>query len=552
MTDQGNKQAAKRNARPETTPEHVENPARLGLSRRAFVLGLGASAAFVAGGSLAACTPQTGAGTASTASPNANSNGTGNSPSASADAPDTIQAAAEKPADKQETKDADLVVVGSGIAGMSAAVEASRAGAKVIVLEKHTVTGGDSSICSGNFYCCGSKKQDELGYTDYGTPEEIAQFYFDQSDGDANMDICRLVAENGGEAMDWLVEMGCDFDKKPEEGATDRSMLSTTGGKGLVDTLIAEAEKNGVELMMETRAVEVIMDDGAATGVKARQGSTEYVINAKAVMLACGGFDGQDWSKELYAPGAVGWHTFSSPSNTGDGIELARQAGAMVLLKGGLSQIHLVGHEPLPLNDELSSLRMVNTGVFVTDLGYRCANESMTSQFDYFTPFVQSGRKKFFIICDSQLPEKRLELVKKGVEKGVVNTADTIEALAEEAGLPSYPLVKTVEKYNALCEAGEDADFHKKPEDLQALTQAPFYAIQITPNTNDSFGALAISTKAEVLDENRQPVPGLYAGGTLGNAELFYLRYAVSGASLCMGTVTGRIAAQSALEYARL
>ncbi|HIY83884.1 FAD-dependent oxidoreductase [Rubneribacter sp.] len=529
----------------------VERPERSGLSRRAFVLGLGASAALAAGSSLAACAPQTSAGA------NAGSGSTANSAdatsgAASADAPDTIQAAAEKPADKQETKDADLVVVGSGIAGMSAAVEASRAGAKVIVLEKHDVTGGDSSICSGNFYCCGSKKQDELGYTDYGTPEEIAQFYFDQSDGDANMDICRLVAENGGAAMDWLVEMGCDFDKKPEEGATDRSMLSTTGGKGLVDNLIAEAEKNGVELMMETRAVEVIMDGGAAAGVKARQGSTEYVINAKAVMLACGGFDGQDWSKELYAPGAVGWHTFSSPSNTGDGIELARQAGAMVLLKGGLSQIHLVGHEPLPLNDELSSLRMVNTGVFVTDLGYRCANESMTSQFDYFTPFVQSGRKKFFIICDSQLPEKRLELVKKGVEKGVVNTADTIEALAEEAGLPSYPLVKTVEKYNALCEAGEDADFHKKPEDLQALTQAPFYAIQITPNTNDSFGALAISTKAEVLDENRQPVPGLYAGGTLGNAELFYLRYAVSGASLCMGTVTGRIAAQSALEYAGL
>ena len=73
----------------------------------------------------------------------------------------------------------------------------------------------------------------------------------------------------------------------------------------------------------------------------------------------------------------------------------------MTLLKGGLSQIHLVGREPLPLNDELSALRMVNTGVFVTDLGYRCANESMTSQFDYFTPFVESGRKEFTIICDA-------------------------------------------------------------------------------------------------------------------------------------------------------
>ena len=88
---------------------------------------------------------------------------------------------------------------------MSAAVEASLAGARVIVLEKHSATGGDSSICSGNFYCCGSKKQDDMGYTNYGTPEEVAQFFYDQSDGDANMDICRLVAENGGEAMDWLV-----------------------------------------------------------------------------------------------------------------------------------------------------------------------------------------------------------------------------------------------------------------------------------------------------------------------------------------------------------
>lgn len=417
------------------------------------------------------------------------------------------------------------------------------------MLEKHSATGGDSSICSGNFYCCGSKKQDEMGYTDYGTPEEVAQFFFDQSDGDANMDICRLVAENGGEAMDWLVGFGCDFDKKPGDNVSDRSMLSTTGGKGIVDILIAKAEENGVELMMETRAIEITMDGGKVAGVKARQGDVEYAISAPAVMLASGGFDGQDWAKELYAPGTVGWHTFSSPANTGDGIELAKQAGALTLLKGGLSQIHLVGRDPLPLNDELSSLRMVNTGVFVSDLGYRCANESMTSQFDYFTPFVQSGRKEFTIICDSQQPEKRMDLIKKGVDKGVVHTADSIEELAEAAGLPVYPVMKTIERYNQLCDAGEDADFHKKPEDLQKIEQGPFYAIEITPNTNDSFGALAISTKAEVLDQDRNPVPGLYAGGTIANAELFYMRYAVSGASMCMGTVTGRVAAQEAMKY---
>ena len=466
-----------------------------------------------------------------------------------AEQPDTIYAAAEAPVESSETRECDIVVIGTGIAGMSCAVEAALAGAKVVVVEKRGITGGDSSICTGNFYCCGSKKQDELGYTDYGTADEIAQFYFDQSDGDANMEICQLVADKGGEAMDWLVGFGCDFDKKAGEGVSDRSMVSTNGGMGIIDTLVAVAEENGAEILMETRAIEIVMQDGKAAGVVARQGTTEYTISAKAVMLASGGFDGQDWSKQMYAPGAVGWHTFSSPDNTGDGIELAKQAGAMILLKGGLSQIHLVGKEPLMLNDPHSVLRMVPTGVFVTDLAYRCANESMTSQFDYFTPFVQSGRKQFFIICDSQQPEDRMTLMEECVELGVVNKADTLEELAEQAGLPSYPLMKTIEHYNELCDAGEDPDFHKNPEDLQRIEQGPFYAIQITPNTNDSFGVLAISTKAEVLDADRNPVPGLYAGGTIANAELFYMRYAVSGASMCMGTVTGRIAAQEAMKY---
>lgn len=456
---------------------------------------------------------------------------------------------AAAPVDATEELACDIVVVGTGISGMSAAVEAAEAGMDVVVLEKRDIVGGDSSICSGNYYCCGAAKQDEMGYTDYGTPADIAQFYMDQSDGDANMDICMLVAENGGAGMDWLVAHGADFDKKPGEGVSDRSMLSVNGGSGIVDALVAAAEAAGARIMMGTRVVEVLMEDGAVAGVRARQGSTEYVVSAKAVVLATGGFDGQDWSKERYAKGAVGWHTFSSPANTGDGIELAKAAGALTILKGGLSQIHLVGHEPLPLPDPHSSLRIVPKGVYLSDLGYRCANESMTSQFDYFVPFVRSGRAKYFIICDSQVPEATLALIEEAVELGVAAKADTVEAVAEAAGLPVYTAVKSVERYNELAEAGVDEDFGKNPDDLVKIEAAPFYAIQITANTNDSFGAVPISTKAEALDADRNPVPGLYAVGTLGNVELFYLRYAVSGASLCMGTVTGRIAAQSAMEY---
>ena len=327
-------------------------------------------------------------------------------------------------------------------------------------------------------------------------------------------------------------------------------MLSENSGKGIIDALVAASEQNGVELLMQTRAIEILMADGKVSGVVARQDEIEYKISAPSVLVASGGFDGQDWSKELYAAkGTVGWHTFSTPTNTGDGNELARMAGASIICKGGLSQIHLVGWDPLPLNDDLSKLRIINTGVFITDLGYRCANESMTSQFDYFVPFVQSGRSKFAIVCDSQQADERLQLLNRAVEKGVAFKANNLEDLASQADIPGYPLSKTIQQYNELCEQGEDPFFHKKIDNLIKVNEAPYYLVQITPNTNDSFGCIAISTKAEALDGERKPVPGLYAAGTAANAELFYRRYAVSGASLCMGTVTGRIAAQSIKEY---
>ena len=314
-------------------------------------------------------------------------------------------------------------------------------------------------------------------------------------------------------------------------------MVSTNGGMGIIDTLVGVAEENGAEMMMETRVISIIMQDGKAAGVIARQGTTEYTINAKAVFLASGGFDGQDWSQAALR-GRARWAGTPSPAPT----TLATASSSPVRLalssfsRAACPRSRWWARSRAMLNDPLSVLRMINTGVYVTDLGYRCANESMTSQFDYFGPFVKTGRKQFFIICDAQQDESRLDLLEQGVELGVINKADTLEELAEAAGLPAYPLAKTIEAYNAACDAGEDAEFGKNPEDLVRVEQAPFYAVQITPNTNDSFGALAISTNAEVLDADRNPISGLYAGGTIANAELFYMRYAVSGASMCMGT----------------
>lgn len=459
-----------------------------------------------------------------------------------------IQHAISQKPESTEENECDVVVIGTGISGMSAAVTAATEGAKVIVYDKMPNTGGDSSICSGNYYVSGSQFQKDHGYGDFGTPEEVAQFFYEKSQGDANYDYCKLVADNAASGMDWLVSLGADFKKKEEPGATDKSMISKTGGKGLVDVLVKAAEAKGAQVVLKTRVVDIVMEGGKVAGVVARQGTKEIKTKCKAVVVASGGYDGQQWSKARYAPGSVGHHSFSSGGNVGDGIELGRKLGARITLKNGLSGIHLVGKEPLMLNDPLSQLRMINTGVFVSDIGYRCANESMTSPFQYYNPMVHTGRQHFFIICDSNQDEKRLDLLKKGVEQKVVNVADTLEQLAVEAGIPPYPLKKTIDQYHSYVEKGADPEFGKKPEDLVKLEKAPFYAVQITPNTNDTFGGFNIDLETHALDKDNKPIHGLYAVGSIATPDLFYLVYPISGSSLAMGTVTGRIAGANAVK----
>ena len=174
----------------------------------------------------------------------------------------------------------------------------------------------------------------------------------------------------------------------------------------------------------------------------------------------------------------------------------------------------------------------------------------MTSQFDYFTPFVESGRKEFTIICDSQQPDKRMELIKKGVEKGVVDTADTIEELAEAAGLPSYPLMKTIERYNELAAAGNDEDFGKRADRLFPVEEGPFYAYPLTDTVIlVNMGGLQTDVDFNVMDTEDEVIEGLYA---VGNAQggRFLVDYPLPapgishGMALTHGMLVGRILAQ--------
>lgn len=442
-------------------------------------------------------------------------------------------------------KNVDVVVVGAGAAGMAAAVEAGRAGASVLVLEKMPKIGGNTAISSGNIYATGSKVQDELGLTDDGTVDELAEFYMKQGDYKVNEDWCQLVAEKSGETLDWLVyDIGVSVKHRSPE-SSHRSLISETSGVGVVNGLAKVAEANGTEIMLETAAKELIVENGAVVGIVADNNGNKVTVNAKSVILATGGYDGKDESKEKYAPGSVGHHTFSNPGNVGDSLEMVEAVDGKILLKGGLSGIHLVADQAL--NSPLAELRMIPTGVGVTDLGYRYADESMPSAFDYYNPMVKTGRKAFFNIVDSTTPN---ELLDQAVEENAAFKADTIEELAKLSGIPEYTLKTTIEEYNAACLEGTDKEFNKNTENMKPLITAPYYAVKITPNTNGSFGGIVTNLETEVMNVNNDTVKNLYAAGAVANGELFYLRYPVSGSSISMTLTFGRIAGQKAAANA--
>ncbi|MGI6687190.1 MAG: FAD-dependent oxidoreductase [Christensenellales bacterium] len=439
----------------------------------------------------------------------------------------------------------DVVVVGSGGAGLSAAVEASKAGAKTLVIEKLGIMGGNTSICSGNIYAANSETQKEMGLTESGTAEELTEFFVKQGDGDkhVNREFISFISERSGEAVDWLVkDIGVSLAHRSPT-SSHRSLISESSGVGIVNALAKRATEQGTEILLNTAATKLIVKDGVVQGVEAVSKGSKLIINAKKVILATGGYDGQDESKAKYAPGSVGHHTYSAVGNVGDAIEMVKAVNGKILLKGGLSGIHLVNAGPL--NSPVAPLRMIKNCVAVTDLGYRYANESMTSAFDYYNPMVRTGRKQFFNIVDSTVENELLEMA---VAEDAAYKADSIEELAIAAGIPAYTLMTTIDEYNELCKAGTDTVFGKNAEDLLPLVKAPFYAVKITPNTNGSFGGLVTNNDAQVLDVNNKPIENLYAAGAVANADMFYLRYPVSGSSVMMCLVMGRVAGQQATK----
>lgn len=452
----------------------------------------------------------------------------------------------------EETIDVDVVVIGAGIAGLSAAIEAKEAGANVIILEKLARMGGSSVTSGGIVYATNSP----LNGSYDNDPDDMVAYYQKRANGKADEALLKYAAEHSGETVQWLMDQGVEFkeDVVPTGLSTaKRGHYATQGGPGVINPLKEKVKALGIPVYLETPATELITDtSGAITGVKAESKythsdadthtHTSYTINAKAVVMATGGFDASQDMKALYAPNAESAACMSSVGNTGEGIVMGEKAGAATFFPGGVIGFRAV-NPAIPYSKGVNGLVWAGT-LAVTDEGIRFTNETADYPV-FFTKMVETGREDFYFIFDSNAAE----LCETAVAQGMGFKADSIEELAAAAGMDATTLKATFDRYQELAAAGKDEDFGKAS--IAPLSaEGPYYAVRFKKATIGSFGGLVINTKSEVLSTEGTPIPGFYAAGECANGQFFDQEYPASGTMLSLSTTYGRTAGANAAAYA--
>ena len=449
-----------------------------------------------------------------------------------------------------ETLDCDVVIVGAGGAGLTAAIQATQDGAKVIVLEMMPMVGGNSLKATGGMNAAGTRFQEALGITDSG----VQEFIEDTMNGGHqlnNIDLVTAMAQQSSDAVNWLADLGAELPKVAATGGTVHKYLhepedGSAVGSFLVAKLNETCEKMGITIMLNTKATELIMDGGTAVGVLAQDKAHDYTINAKAVILATGGFGANFDMMTSYVPSLAGAVTTNHAGADGSGINMAVAVGADTV---DMEQIQLhptVYQETGLLVSE--SVRSMG-GILVNAEGKRFTNDMSTRDAVSNAELQQTGSYAY-IIFDQRIVDD-LSSTQKYISSGLTVQADTYEDLAKAMGLEGNAVqnfVTAMETWNAAVANGEDTEFGRNNGMDEDLATAPYYAIKIAPGIHHTMGGLKINTDCEVLTTNGNAIPGLFAAGEVTGGVHGGNR--IGGNAVCDFVVFGRVAGSGAAAFA--
>ncbi len=474
--------------------------------------------------------------------------------------------------------DTQICVIAGGPSGLSAACQAAEDGADVILLEKAAAIGGAANMGMGPLGI-GTRYQKEqmteitvekafnmfMEYTHYNVDARLVKRYFEQS----------------AETIEWLEDMGVEFEGAfryfPKSEATwhivkTGQKIGPRAASAMNSCLYNHALELGVEVMTSTPAKKILMEDGAVVGVLATNADGEEIkINCKAAIVCTGGGGcnpefikeqtGYTYGKDMF--------NFAIPGVTGDGIKMAWEAGA------AKTQVRIEQAAGIKDADGLPpgvSSVFFQPNLLVNKLGKRFMNEDFMQNTTYLSNAVSHQKDRCgIIIVDTSIVraykkagvdvvslvriDPMIDDFDDGIkiiedeERSAFAVADSIEELAEMMGIDEETLVDTVDEYNDYCDT-VDEEFFKDKRYLRPIAKAPFYAATIVPGGYGTVGGIKINENCQVINDDFEPIPGLYAAGA-DSCNLYDDSYMflLPGNSMGYAVNSGRIAGMEAAEF---
>jgi tricarballylate dehydrogenase len=463
----------------------------------------------------------------------------------------------------QTVTDQDVVVVGCGIAGLSAANRAVEQGLDVTVLEKSPKDkrGGHTRYSESFRVASSDSDLEEYGYKynidDY-TPDDFYADIMKQTNGQADEDLARTIVDNIGPTVDWLTERGVSWDMEPlNVGYTVARTFFD--GEELVGDLVEAAEEEGATFEYRTEAREILFDDGAVSGLRARNDDGDVEYHANALVVAAGGYESSEEKRtQYYGSDYDAMKVRGSRYNTGEGIEMVLDAGARADGQWGGAHMALIDSDSPDYEGGANRVDGYQYGVLLNNDGERFFDEGEDARAH---TYAKLGRIIFeepdheaFILIDDPLKEHM-----RATGPGDWVTGDTVEDVLSELGCDEAEKgAATVNAFNAATDPGEfDPDSldgnHTEGLDPEKsnwalpLNEPPYHGYRVTGGITFGFGGAATDDRARALDTIDRPIPGLYiAGNTTGG--LFFDNYP-GGTGLANGAVFGKIAAEETAEY---
>ena len=501
-----------------------------------------------------------------------------------------------KAKDIEET--VDVVVVGAGGAGMTAAITATDAGKKVIVVESQPIAGGNSVRSTGGMNAAKTPYQDKNEFkeaagvektlataaekfADNATITALAatvksqwdayqanpQGYFDSVElmeldtmiggkGKNNPELVKALAENSADAIEWLASIGAEVKNVGAFGGASVKRIHrpvnadgkvTAVGAYIVPILEKNLQDRNVQFLFDTTANEIIMKDGKAVGIKGTgKDGHKVTINAKSVVIATGGFGANAEMVEKYKPELKGFATTNAEGAQGQGIDMATAVGAATVDMNQI-QIHPTVHIEEDGNAHLITEGLRGDGAILVNAEGKRFYDEVSTRDKVSAAIIEQTDKSAWLVVDQAMVDKSA-VIAGYIKSGYTVTGATYEELAKAMGVDEATFTSTMNTWNQAVEAKSDAEFGRTSF-ANPLTTAPYYAIKITPAVHHTMGGIVINPKAEVLNEKGEAISGLYAAGEVTGGVHGANR--LGGNAVADFVVFGRISGQSAADNAK-